>query len=381
MVLKKNSLLTKAEPCVVYFVTDYTVANKFGLEQIEYLNKLTKDIHVFCGPGKLDLRLFDLTNSITQFKFLTRNISIFKDFLIFFQLLFKLYRLRPKIIIYSTPKASILGAAAGFISRTPKRINQLWGARWETLFGVRKILVMSLDLASLYFSTHIIGVSKSIQKRYQPFTKKRIDIIGKGSAIGVDPKIFFPKTSKDKDNLTLGYSGRVAGDKGLGVVISVFASVVKLHPAAKLQIIGDLDFSDPISNEVMSELCSNPRISWIRHSERNELARHMREWSVQIFPSEREGLGNSIIEAASCGVPTICWDVTGVRDAVPEFLKYLVVSQGELNEFKQTLFSLLAKPLSEKETTSLVNWAITNFSKDKVLTDWTKYVALAMENR
>jgi hypothetical protein len=64
---------------LIYIVTDTTVANKFGLEQINYLSKNNFDIHLICGEGSLDLEMGNVCKTVTQIKSLHRSIKIFDD--------------------------------------------------------------------------------------------------------------------------------------------------------------------------------------------------------------------------------------------------------------------------------------------------------------
>ena len=49
-----NLLLLSMPQNLIYIVTDTTVANKFGLEQVKYLSKNNFNVHLICGEGYLD---------------------------------------------------------------------------------------------------------------------------------------------------------------------------------------------------------------------------------------------------------------------------------------------------------------------------------------
>ena len=152
------------------------------------------------------------------------------------------------------------------------------------------------------------------------------------------------------------------------------------YPKCRLQIIGDIDSDDPVPDSTLADIISNPTISWIKHKDRRQLGRLMRTWSLQLFPSAREGLGNVIIEAGASGVPTICWDIVGARDAMPDFCTNFLVQEQNIDEFAFKVCQYLMNPYSKKMTQKLSKWTITNFSSEKVLDSFSNYVVRVLNS-
>lgn len=67
MVKNKRVIATKS---LIYIVTDSTVANKFGYEQIKYLNKSNINVYLICGEGKLISKFHNLDCIIHQIPYL-----------------------------------------------------------------------------------------------------------------------------------------------------------------------------------------------------------------------------------------------------------------------------------------------------------------------
>ena len=63
----------------------------------------------------------------------------------------------------------------------------------------------------------------------------------------------------------------------------------------------------------------------------------LKKANVLLLPSRREGFSNTIIEAAACKVPTIAYDIYGLK-----------------NSLKNNKTGLLAKPFSIKEFSNLM---------------------------
>ena len=183
----KNSSSSKK---LLYLVTDVSTANVFGLVQLRYLWLKGYEIHLVCGTGYLHSDLTKFCSSIIQVKQLSRNIHLIDDLISIFLLIRFFKRIKPSIAIYSTPKAALLGSVCARLTSTPIRIYQIWGARWQTLQGVKEKSVKAMDMITLTNSTHLISVSNSILELYKGVSKKENYVLGKGSAIGVDCKVF-----------------------------------------------------------------------------------------------------------------------------------------------------------------------------------------------
>ena len=358
---------------LIYIVTDVTVANKFGLEQIKYLSKNNFNIHLICGEGSLDLEIRQICKSVTQIKSLHRSIKIFDDLKTLFIIFNLINSIKPICVIYSTPKASLLGAILSYFLRIDNRIYQIWGARWETLSGFSLFIVKFMDKITIKLSTSVIGVSHSISNLYKSITNKEIVVLGRGSAVGVDSNIFSIQ-GVHSQNFKLGYAGRLANDKGISDLLSIYKMLKKSNSRITLDIIGNVDDSDPIDSSVMKYIQSDSGINWIRHCSRFELANHMKKWTLQILLSQREGLGNVIIEAGACGIPTVCWDVTGVRDAIPDYLKGNLIQNKRIDLLYMRIKQYLENPFTGPESSKLSSWTIQNFEKDTVMNNFVDHV-------
>ena len=370
MVKNKRVIATKS---LIYIVTDSTVANKFGYEQIKYLNKFDINVFLICGEGKLTSKFHDLDCIIHQIPYLKREISILNDFMVLISLIRLIRKLKPNLLVYSTPKASLLGSLAGLFCLVPNRVYQIWGARWQTLTGMKLFITKSMDKITILCSTNVIGVSKSIADLYNTFTSKRIDVLGLGSAVGVDPKLFYPSKGS-VETLSLGFAGRIAKDKGIEDLLNIYELVKKRNPECTLQIIGDIDLDDPVPTNIIENISSDASITWIKHSDRKQLGKFMRNWQLQLFPSSREGLGNVIIEAGATGVPTICWDIVGAKDAMPDFCQKFLLPRNNIEQFVQEVCQYLDKPFTRRKSENLANWTIDHFNAHVVLNSFSIYV-------
>jgi len=65
-----------------------------------------------------------------------------------------------------------------------------------------------------------------------------------------------------------------------------------------------------------------------------------RAW-VLVHPSVREGFGLNVVEAAAFGVPTVAYDVAGLRDSVQDGETGLLVEDGDVDGLGEALVRVL----------------------------------------
>jgi glycosyltransferase involved in cell wall biosynthesis len=360
------------EKKLVYLVTSNTSATVFGVPQIKHLDTSGFKIFLACGPGQLSSELDNMTYEIKQFKNLTRNISLIKDLQTLRKLIFWLNYIRPDVILYATPKAALLGSIAGRLCRIPIRVYQVWGVRWQNLSGIKLWVVRSADFIAIKLSTKLIVVSRSVLEFISTqFKTNKMIVLGLGSVPGVNKLIFYP--GQPSPQLTvrrkIGYAGRISNEKGISELFDLFVKLISQIPNLHLEIIGDLDLEDKISKKLINDLNFHSNIQWIQGIQHDELAEHMRSWDAQIFLSRREGLGNVILEAGACGIPTFCWDIIGIRDAIPSFAQNFLIPFGDTNLLEKSVINYLDSPLNQNEKITLSNWYHENFEQKKVLSN------------
>ena len=366
-----------SKPRIIYLVTSPISANVFGLLQIRSLFQHGFNVSLVVGQGSLNSELYKYVDSIYVNQNFKRGISLIRDVKLIIQLCIIFFRVKPDVVIYSTPKAAFLSSIAAFITSTKIRIYQIWGIRWQNLSGFKLLLVRSADFLAIKLSTNVTVVSQSALEllNYRD-SKGKIGVLGVGSTIGVDAKIFHPKLTNNKSSSKkiMGYAGRIARDKGIDKLINLFVSLSASVNNLYLEIIGIIDQDDKISEKNLEILNNHPNIILVPNLSQLELASHMQNWDIQIFLSEREGLGNVILEAGACGIPTFCWDIVGTRDAVPTTKQNFLIPYGDLQTLETSVIKYLEAPLSFDDRIELANWYEDNFGQQKVLNDFVTFI-------
>lgn len=367
---------------IIYMLTSPLSVNTFGIHQLKALYEKGFEVYLICGPGKLDPEVSKYTANIYISPNLRRGTTPVKDFLSLVHIFIIFIRLRPGILVYSTPKSALLGAVASFLARIPLRVYQVWGVRWQNLSGVQRILISRADYLTIRLSTKIITVSNSVFNFLnQQYKNNKMVVLGSGSTAGIDTSIFYPTrfSTATTSMIRIGYAGRVANDKGVSDLYNLFCKLSSQIANLNLEIIGDLDLEDDLPTTLVTALKSDSKVQWIPNVPQNELAKHMRQWDLQIFLSKREGLGNVILEAGACGVPTICWNIMGTRDAIPDFLQDHLIPYGDINLLEKSVISYFREPLNSDKKIAMASWYFEKFEQKKVLNNFVNFVVSSVE--
>lgn len=254
-----------------------------------------------------------------------RNPSPIDDIRSLITLTLTLNQLKPDVVLYATPKASLLGSIAATVNRIPTRIYQLWGLRLETVHGPGRTLLSALELLTSCLSSSILANSQSLAYRYRKlhlnaFTE--VHVVAQGSSHGVDLDYFTPTVLENEPNLpdrknyeqkinslTLGFVGRLHPDKGIDTLINAIEILINRGLPVSAIIVGNNEgFAHPMSDKVKAA------IDFVGFT--TDTRQFYRKMDVLVLPSLREGFPNVVLEAAAMGIPAIVSDATGVRDSV-----------------------------------------------------------------
>ena len=95
-----------SKPRIIYLVTSPISANVFGLLQIRSLFQHGFNVSLVVGQGSLNSELYKYVDSIYVNQNFKRGISLIRDVKSIIQLCVIFYRVKPDVVIYSTPKAA-----------------------------------------------------------------------------------------------------------------------------------------------------------------------------------------------------------------------------------------------------------------------------------
>lgn len=321
--------MKKIKLCLM--VTDASSFNTLYRGQFEWLEQNSEvevDLTLLCGGEKSDVKkLVDRNVGKVVDVGLSRRPAPIKDLICLFRMFYFLCRNRYDVVVYSTPKAFLIGSIASFFSFHSNRVGLVHGRVYENFRGLSRSIWTFLDRLVCLLSTHVLFVSTSLKKAYldEGIVKaSKSLVLGSGSANGVSGIQFDPRRRVsaqvellrkkhgflEEDFIVL-CVGRICIDKGSREV----AEVIRRNSSKKVKFLILGDFEDAESKAVFSSV-SSEGFSFCRENFTDEVADFFALSNLHLFLSHREGFGNVAIEAAASNVPTVAFDVVGVKDSV-----------------------------------------------------------------
>jgi glycosyltransferase involved in cell wall biosynthesis len=210
-------------------------------------------------------------------------------------------------------------------------------------------------------------------------------VVGAGSVGGVDTVRFSPdrfdrtEIAALRESLTIPDThfialtvGRICVDKGLEELKSLAIELAGEN--LMFVLVGSVEEG----NEVLAgEVFSLANVRYVPFV--SEVARYFALADVHLFLSHREGFGNVALEAAACGIPTIAFDVVGVRDSVVDGVSGLRMRFGDIGAVEMAIKEALDDPHAFRARFSGARkWVETIYSSGRV---WQSYLALFEEYR
>lgn len=294
---------------------------------------------------------------------LTRKISPISDAVALFQIVYHLSKLKPDIVHCHTPKAGLIGVLAARLVRTKFVCYTVRGLPFQTQVGVVKFLLQTSERIACGLAHEVICVSESVRSSLLDCgigNGRKMTVSGSfGSAQGVDSDERFNRSlmsdkaiEKKKNELgiseeyCLGFIGRLTPDKGVQDLVDIWRGIGK--QGVRLIIIGaDNDERNNGVREALKPLLEDSRVLFTGVVEDVELYYALLD--IVVFPSHREGFPNVILEASAMEVPTIGWDVVGVRDAIEHGSTGTLVPKGDISEMVREIEEFRQNPQRREE--------------------------------
>lgn len=259
-----------------------------------------------------------------------REIAPWQDLVCLFKLLRIIRKIKPDIVNAGNPKSGLLFMIACKLFKNTRSIFTLRGLRSDTLVGVKRSIVVFMERLTCWLSEKIIVISPSLRDHAistNILEEKKSVVLGSGSSNGVNLSIFSPSEIIEKQakefraelgikpkDFVIGFAGRLTKDKGIVELFQGYKLIKDNYPNLKLVLTGPIEYDDPISDEVMTEMQNDPNVFMPGKSA--FIASVLFSYDVLVLFSHREGFGNVALEASAMERPIIVSDIPGCRDTV-----------------------------------------------------------------
>jgi glycosyltransferase involved in cell wall biosynthesis len=306
-----------------------------------------------------------------------REIAPLADLVSLARLWWLLYRLKPEMTEFSTPKAGLLGSMAALLCGVPTRVYFLRGLKLETCTGVKRRILLAAERLASACSHVVLCNSDSLRNqalalRVAPEAKLRL--LGSGSSNGVDVERFSPgpgilraRLGLPPDAPVVGFVGRLTRDKGLPELVEAFDAILAARPQAHLLLVGWFDASeDALDRGLRSRIKNHPHIHMTGFVA--DTAPYYRAMDVMVLPTWREGFPNVVLEAAASGIPVVTTLCTGSRDSVvPEVTGSLIPPGYPVAIFEAVLHLLRNPERRSRMGEAARAWVLENYVNGRVL--------------
>ena len=357
-------------------------SNFFNAFMLYHIEKLSEkyDLSICCNDAYKLIKSIPNNVSLININF-KRGISLINDIIAFFLILLFFLRTKPNLSISFTPKIGLIVAIASFITRTPKRIHWYTGQIWVTMNGLKKFFFKFIDKLIFFLSNKVLIDSIS-QKKFliieNVVSKNKSYVIQHGSVGGVDIKKFKYNSKKrthlrkrlsiSKKTFVFLYLGRINKDKGIIELVKAFKEIEKRNNVMLIFVglIEDIHLTKMVNN--------NRKILYYNFTTKPE------DWfslaDILCLPSYREGFGTVVIEAASCGIPSLCSKIYGLNDSIIENKTGFFHKVGSSDDIKKKmLYVLRNKNLVKKFGISARKRVLKDFEQSLITKKLLKFIS------
>lgn len=163
---------------------------------------------------------------------------------------------------------------------------------------------------------------------------------------GVDSDLFNPERRSDElrrrwgvtgDEPVLGYIGRLAGEKNLGLAIDAYRAMKHSHPALRFVMVGD----GPLRESLQAE---HRDIVFCGLQRGERLAAHYASADIFVFPSETETFGNVVLEGMASGLGVVAYDYAAARSHITNGETGVLAPFGDAQAFVSAAVELIRDP-------------------------------------
>jgi len=243
------------------------------------------------------------------------------DFKTLLNLRSTLARLKPDVVLSYAAKPAIYGTLAAWLAGIPARFAMIEGLGYVFIphpeEGVRqkilRTIVVGLFRVSLGKSRNVFFLNPDDAADFSARGLVRSEQAVNIGGIGVDLGVWRPAPAV-LEPVTFLFVGRLLKEKGVLEYVAAARRIKASYPATRFLLVGGIDenpgsvFDSDVKSWVAEGL-----LEWPGHA---SVAPWLKQTSVFVLPSYREGVPRSTQEAMAMGRPVITTDAPGCRETV-----------------------------------------------------------------
>ncbi|MCW7553164.1 glycosyltransferase family 4 protein [Endozoicomonas gorgoniicola] len=255
--------------------------------------------------------------------------------------------IRPSIFLAYTIKPVIYGSFAAFIAKIPTRFALITGlgfAFTSKVTGLKRLIVSisrKLYKAALSRSTHVLFQNPDDRQLFTELGLVNIKKCGLINGSGVDLQHY--QAAPLPSNSVFLFIGRLLADKGIREFASAARIVKESNPQARFLVAGWIDTNPTaIDQTELEEWINSGTIEFL--GKLSDVRPAIRECSVYVLPSYREGTPRTVLEAMAMGRPVITTDAPGCRETVIDGRNGYLVPVKAVDELAEAMTRFIDNP-------------------------------------
>jgi glycosyltransferase involved in cell wall biosynthesis len=211
-----------------------------------------------------------------------------------------------------------------------------------------------------------VTVSESSRKDLAELGFEQVFVVGEG--LNFEP---LEKSEEKKGSPVIVFVGRLKRAKRPGNAVEAFRIIKQRVPNAELWIIGEGYLKEKLVRNAPEGVRFFGSLS---NKERRDVIK--KSW-VLVNPSVREGFGLNVIEANALGVPSVTYNVPGLKDAIIDGKTGLLAISGSTEALADAIVRILTDTHLRNKLSEEALAYSKNFDWDKVADEFMRVIRTA----
>lgn len=141
---------------------------------------------------------------------------------------------------------------------------------------------------------------------------------------------------------------RLIRDKGVYEYLEACQKIKALHPEVRCLLVGPFDTNpSSLKQEELQQFIDDGIVEYF--GEQSDVVPYLRQCSVYVLPSYREGTPKTVLEAMACGRAVITTDAPGCRETVDDKVNGLLVPVKDIDSIVNAMNYLIGHPTELKQ--------------------------------
>ncbi|KAG1701868.1 hypothetical protein DVH05_010359 [Phytophthora capsici] len=247
-------------------------------------------------------------------------------------------------------------------------VARLAGAR-AIMMELANLHPTRLDVDILLSPSHFAKEHYSVVKNVR--ARNRVVL-----STGVATQQFSPPSIPlEGDQFIIGYIGRLATEKSLGILLATMKILAPLCSKCRLRLVGDGPQKSQLKALATEWGLLGVNVEFVdgKYNDEQALVREFRKLHVFASPMFTETLGLAVLEAMSVGIPVVGFISGGTSEFLEDGSNCIAVEKATAKHFADSLLTLINDETLRRRLGRQARRTVTNrFSTDKTLDQYAK---------